>query len=132
MPRRTSEHPTEAELEILNVLWRKGPSTVRQVHEALQGPRKTAMTTTLKLLQMMTDKGITTRNDTRPHLYAAAVREEKTQAGLLIDLVRKAFRGSVGQLVMRAVEQGDLSADEMQQIRKLMDSRRQENRGGGK
>jgi BlaI family transcriptional regulator, penicillinase repressor len=129
MPRRTSEHPTEAELEILNVLWRKGPSTVRQVHETLQGRRKTTMTTTLKLLQMMTDKGITTRNDTRPHLYAAAVREEKTQAGLMIDLVRKAFSGSVGQLVMRAVEQGDLSADEMRQIRKLMDSRRHENRG---
>jgi predicted transcriptional regulator len=86
------------------------------------------MTTTLKLLQMMTDKGITHRNDTRPHLYAAAVREEKTQAGLLIDLVRKAFRGSVGQLVMRAVEHGDLSADEMRQIRKLMDSRRHEKR----
>jgi BlaI family transcriptional regulator, penicillinase repressor len=129
MPRRTSEHPTEAELEILNVLWRKGPSTVRRVHEILQGQRQTTMTTTLKLLQMMTDKGITTRNDTRPHLYAAAVREEKTQAGLLVDLVRKAFSGSVGQLVMRAVEQGDLSADEMRQIRKLMDSRRHENRG---
>jgi BlaI family transcriptional regulator, penicillinase repressor len=130
MPRRTSEHPTEAELEILNVLWRKGPSTVRQVHETLQGQRQTTMTTTLKLLQMMTEKGITTRNDTRPHLYAAAVREEKTQAGLLTDLVRKAFSGSVGQLVMRAVEQGDISADEMRQIRKLMDSRRHENRGG--
>ena len=130
MPRRTSEHPTEAELEILNVLWRKGPSTVRQVHEILQGQRQTTMTTTLKLLQMMTDKGVTTRNDTRPHLYAAAVREEKTQAGLMIDLVQKAFSGSVGQLVMRAVEQGDLSADEMRQIRKLMDSRRHENRGG--
>lgn len=130
MPRRTSEHPTEAELEILNVLWRKGPSTVRQVHEILQGPRQTTMTTTLKLLQMMTEKGITTRNDTRPHLYAAAVREEKTQAGLLIDLVQKAFSGSVGQLVMRAVEEGDLSADEMRQIRKLMDSRRHQDRGG--
>src|ERR1035437_5881979 len=106
MARRTSEHPTEAELEILNVLWRKGPSTVREVHEILQDQRQTTMTTTLKLLQMMTEKGITTRNDTRPHLYAAAVREEKTQTGLMLHLVRKAFSGSVGQLVMRAVEEG--------------------------
>ena len=131
MARRTSEHPTEAELEILNVLWRKGPSTVRQVHEILQGQRQTTMTTTLKLLQMMTEKGITTRNDTRPHLYAAAVREEKTQAGLMFHLVRKAFSGSVGQLVMRAVEEGNLSAEAVHQIRKLMESRRRE-KGGGK
>src|ERR1035437_4106567 len=130
MARRTSEHPTEAELEILNVLWRKGPSTVRDVHEILQGQRQTTMTTTLKLLQMMTEKGITTRNDTRPHLYSAAVQEEKTQAGLMLNLVRKAFSGSVGQLVMRAVEEGDLSAAEVRQIRKLMDSRRREKRGG--
>lgn len=130
MPRRTSEHPTEAELEILNVLWQKGPSTVRQVHEILQGDRETTMTTTLKLLQMMTEKGITTRSDTRPHLYAAAVREEKTQAGLMFNLVRKAFRGSVGRLVMRAVEEGDLSAEEVRQIRKVMDGRQREKRGG--
>ena len=133
MPRRTSEHPTEAELEILNVLWRKGPSTVRQVHEVLLGllgQRQTTMTTTLKLLQMMTEKKITTRSDTRPQLYEAALQEEKTQAGLLQSLVRKAFSGSVGQLVMRAVEQGDLSDEEVRQIRKLMDSRRREKRGG--
>src|SRR4051812_2900646 len=113
MPRRSSEHPTEAELEILNVLWRKGPSTVRQVHEILQGQRQTTMTTTLKLLQMMTDKGITTRNDTRPHLYTAAVREEKTQAGLMIDLVRKAFSGSVGEVVVRGGGGGGLGGGGM-------------------
>lgn len=130
MPRRTSEYPTEAELEILNVLWRKGPSTVRDVHEILQGDRKTTLTTTLKLLQTMTEKGITTRNTSRPHLYAAAAREEKTQAGLLLNLVRQAFSGSVEQLVMRAVEHGELSDEELRQIRDWMDHRRPEKRGG--
>jgi BlaI family penicillinase repressor len=132
MARRSPQHPTEAELEILSVLWQKGPSTVRQVHEILhasKAQRQTTMTTTLKLLQMMTEKGITTRTDTRPQLYAPAVEEQKTQATLLTDLVKKAFRGSVGQLVMRAVEEGELSDQELKQIRKIMDNRRREKEG---
>ncbi|MCL2648247.1 MAG: BlaI/MecI/CopY family transcriptional regulator [Phycisphaerales bacterium] len=126
MARRSSEHPTEAELEILNVLWSLGPSTVRAVHEVLQQDRQTSLTTTLKLLQMMTEKGLTTRivMEKHPHIYAVALPREKTQAGLLLDLVQKAFRGSVGQLVMRAVEEGEISEEELREIRRLMDGRR--------
>ena len=130
MPRRSSSHPTEAELEILNVLWRSGASTVREVHEALQADRKTGMTTTLKLLQIMADKGLVTRDDEiRPHRYSAAKPEEKTQAGLLDELARRAFGGSMRKLLIRAVEEGDLSAEELGKIRKLVDRACEDQRG---
>ena len=129
MPRRPSSHPTEAELEVLTVLWRLGPSTVRRVHETLQADRRTGLTTTLKILQVMTEKGLTVRNDTRPHRYTAAVPQEKTQAGLLGDLVNRAFDGSVGKLLIRAVEDGGLDAKELRQVRKLIDEMRKGKRG---
>jgi predicted transcriptional regulator len=88
------------------------------------------MTTTLKILQVMTVKGLATRSDSRPQVYSAAKPEEKTQAGLLRDLVRKAFDGSVRKLMIRAVEDGGLSGDELKEIQKLIDSRRRERRGG--
>ena len=125
MPRRPSLHPTEAELEILNVLWRRGPSTVREVHETLQADRRTTLTTTLKLLQIMTEKGLTIRDDdARPHVYRAAAPEEKTQAGLLEDLATRAFDGSVAKLLVRAVEDADLTGDELRDLRKLIDGLR--------
>src|ERR1700704_6588640 len=102
MPTRSSTHPTEAELEVLSILWRRGPSTVRDVHEVLQADRDTSLTTTLKILQVMIEKGLTTRTDSRPQVYSAAKPEEKTQAGLLRDLVRRAFDGSVRKLMVRA------------------------------
>jgi predicted transcriptional regulator len=129
MPARTSEHPTEAELEILNILWRRGPSTVRQVHEILQADRATRMTTTLKILQMMTEKGLTRRSDSRPQLYTAARAEAQTQSGLLNDLARKAFAGSVQKLTMRAVEEGGMTAEELKEIEKLINAHRKEKRG---
>ncbi len=122
MPRRTSTHPTEAELEILNVLWRQGPSTVRQVHEHLQTARRTGLTTTLKMLQLMTEKGLTVRDDLRPSRFSAAIAEEKTQAGLLGDLVKKAFDGSVSKLLVRAIEDGELGREELREIQRLIDS----------
>ncbi|MAE60318.1 MAG: transcriptional regulator [Planctomycetaceae bacterium] len=129
MPRRSSAHPTEAELEILVVLWRRGPSTVREVHETLQADRHTSMTTTLKILQVMTDRGLAVRNDARPHRYAAAKQEEKTQAGLLDDLVQKAFGGSVRKLLIRAVEDARLDAQELREIQKTIDHIRKRKRG---
>ena len=129
MPRRSSPHPTEAELEILAILWQQGPSTVRQVHEVLQADRQTGLTTTLKLLQVMTDKGLTVRNDARPHQYSAATPAEDTQAGLLDDLVQKAFGGSVRKLLIRAVEDAGLDADELREIQKRIDSGRTSKRG---
>jgi BlaI family penicillinase repressor len=130
MPRRSSAHPTEAELEILAVLWQRGASTVRQVHETLQADRQTSMTTTLKILQVMMEKGLTVRNDARPHRYSAAKPQAKTQAGLLDDLVQKAFGGSVRKLLMRAVEDARLDGRELREIQKSIDNKRKGKRGG--
>ena len=126
MPTRpSSTSPTHAELEILAILWRRGPSTVRQVHEILQADRRaTAMTTTLKILQLMTDKRITTRTDSRPQLYAPAKPAERTQSSLLKDFVRKAFDGSVHKMMIRAVEDGDLKPEELDEIQQLIDNAR--------
>ncbi len=130
MPVRPSSHPTEAELEILNVLWRRGPSTVREVHEVLQADRTTGLTTTLKLLQVMTEKGLVTRGDEpRPHRYTPASPEEKTQAGLLGDLAQRAFEGSLRKLLIRAVEDGGLGSDELEELQALIDSIRKGQRG---
>ncbi len=132
MPRRRSPHPTEAELEVLNVLWRRGPSTVREVHEALQADRTTALTTTLKILQVMAAKGLAAVDDQDyPQRYSAAVAQKKTQSGLVKDLARKAFSGSVQTLLMRAVEDGGLSPKELAAIRKTIDAVRR-GRGGEK
>jgi predicted transcriptional regulator len=121
MPKRRSTHPTEAELEILNVLWRCGPSTVRQAHDTLQADRKTGLTTTLKLLQVMTGKGLVIRDSSAyPDRFSPACSQKKAQAGLLKDLVRRAFDGSVGKMLIRAVEEGGLSKEELQEIRKLL------------
>ena len=125
MPNRPSTSPTQAELEILAILWRQGPSTVRQVHEILQADRRaTAMTTTLKILQLMTDKRLTTRTDSRPQLYAPAKPAARTQSSLLKDFVRKAFDGSVHKMMIRAVEDGDLKPEELDEIQQLIDNAR--------
>ncbi len=122
MPRRASQHPTEAELEILNVLWSRGPSKVSEVHETLQADRNTTLTTTLKLLQVMTKKGLTIReHNSRPHRYRPTKPEEKTKAGLLNDLANRAFDGSVRKLLIRAVQDSKLDRDELGEIRKLID-----------
>jgi len=124
MPKRSSSLPTEAELEILNVLWQRGPSTVREVHEVLQADRTTAMTTTLKIIQYMEAKGLVRRDEGRPARFMAAIGREKTQAGLLGDLVRRAFDGSVRKLLVRAVEDVGISPDEYDQLRKLIGARK--------
>ena len=131
MPRRSSPHPTEAELEVLNVLWRQGRSTVRQVHETLQADRNTSLTTTLKLLQVMTEKRLAIRDGgASPHRYRPAKPERRTQVGLLDDLTQRAFDGSVRKLLIRAIEDGGLSKGELQEIRKLIDGVRK--RQGGR
>jgi len=122
MPKRAATQPTEAELEVLRVLWDCGESTVREVHEVLQQDRQTSMTTTLKILQVMTRKGIVVRDsEAYPHRYRPAKGAEKTQVGLLKDLARKAFDGSVSQLLVRAVEDGGLSEAELKELKQLID-----------
>jgi BlaI family transcriptional regulator, penicillinase repressor len=113
--------PTDAELSILRVLWSTGPATVRTVFEALQSERVVNYTTVLKLLQIMTDKGLVIRDESaRSHVYAPAQAESETQGSLVRDLLDKAFAGSASRLVMRALEERPASADELAQLRALL------------
>ena len=115
-----SPRPTDGELAILRVLWEQGPSTVRQVHEKLG--RDTAYTTVLKLLQIMTEKGLVRRDESsRTHVYAAAETAQKTQRQLLKDLLDKAFGGSSANLVLQVLATKRASPAELAQIRKLLD-----------
>jgi predicted transcriptional regulator len=123
---RSQPRPTDAELTILRVLWERGPSTVRQVHEVLADTRDTGYTTTLKLMQIMADKGLVTRNETaRTHVYSAKAGEEQTQQQLVKDLVDRAFGGSAAQLVLRALSAEGASDAEVKAIRKLIDDYRE-------
>jgi BlaI family transcriptional regulator, penicillinase repressor len=113
--------PTDSELEILQVLWQRGPCTVRQVNEKLSENKDTGYTTTLKLMQIMHEKGLLTRvEDARSHVYKANVSETDTQRNLLNRFVETAFRGSATQLVMQALGNHQASAEELQQIRELL------------
>lgn len=115
--------PTDAELEILHVLWANGPSTVRQVHEQLSQNREIGYTTALKLMQIMVDKGLLSRiEDSRSHTYSAAVSEEDTQRGLVDRFVETAFRGSASKLVMQVLGQHKTSPEELDEIKKLLSS----------
>ena len=118
--------PTDAELAILRVLWEHGPSTVRQVHEALADTRDTGYTTTLKLMQIMADKGLVIRDESaRTHIYASAVNEAQTQGQLVKDLVDRAFGGSAKALVLRALSAEGTTAEELSEIRKLIENYRE-------
>ena len=114
--------PTEGELAILRVLWRRGASTVRQVQESLSEDRETGYTTVLKLLQIMTEKGLVERDETeRTHIYSARRSQEQTQQQLVGDLLDRAFGGSASQLVMQALSAKPTSAAELAEIRRLLD-----------
>lgn len=118
--------PTDAELSILRVLWDRGPSTVRQVHDVLTRDRPAAYTTALKLLQIMTDKGLVRRDETeRTHIYHARLSEEQTQRQLVRDLLDRAFGGSATKLVMQALAARRATPEEMAEIRKLIETRRE-------
>ena len=113
--------PTPAELELLRVLWQRGPSTVRDVHADLE--RKVGYTTVLKLLQIMTEKGLVTRDAaSRSHVYSAAVSADATQQRLVADLLDRAFGGSRLDLVMQALSAAPTTREELRQIRALLDS----------
>ena len=113
--------PTDAELTILRVLWAKGPSTVRQVHGVLTSGRELAYTTVLKLLQIMTDKGLTTREPLGlQHVYSARRTEQDTQRQLVKDLLDRAFDGSPSRLVMQALATTAATPEELREIRRLL------------
>jgi predicted transcriptional regulator len=122
MPDSTLPRPTDAELEILKVLWRRGPCTVREVFDSLSESKQTGYTTVLKFMQIMAEKGLVRRDESeRAHRYEAALAEEETQRQLVGDLLRRAFDGSAKRLVMQALSAERASADELEEIRRLLD-----------
>lgn len=123
---RIQPRPTDAELAILRVLWDRGASTVREVHEVLADTRETGYTTTLKLMQIMAEKGLVARNESnRTHVYSATAGQEQTQQQLVKDLVDRAFGGSAAALVLRALSADDATDAELKKIRKMIDDYRE-------
>ena len=122
MPETELPRPTDAELEILKVLWRRGPCTVREVFETLGESKTTGYTTVLKTMQIMADKGLVVRDESeRAHRYEPAAPEDETQRRLVGDLLRKAFDGSAKKLVMQALSTERASAEELSEIRRMLD-----------
>ena len=122
MGNRPVPRPTDAELAIMNVLWERGPSTVREVHDEISRSNDTGYTTVLKLLQIMTDKGLVVRDESqRAHVYATRESEQRTQRQLVGDLIDRAFGGSPAKLVMQALSATRASAEELTQIRAMLE-----------
>ena len=129
MSRHTHKRPTDAELEILRVIWSLGPSTVREVFDELRARRDTGYTTVLKLMQIMTDKGLLRRDaSTRPQVYECVRPQDQTQRQLIGDLLDRAFSGSPGNLVLQALSAKKTTAEERRQIRALLDKLERESR----
>ncbi|NRB48666.1 MAG: BlaI/MecI/CopY family transcriptional regulator [Saprospiraceae bacterium] len=121
--------PTDSELAILQVLWEKGPSTVRLVNEQLNLEREVGYTTTLKLMQIMAEKGLVSRNtETRTHIYEAALTEREAQRNLLDKFVDTAFRGSAVKLVMQALGNHKTSKEELEAIKALIEAKEKEDK----
>ena len=119
---KSPDKPTASELEILRVLWNRGPSTVRDVHEALSEKRDLGYTTVLKLLQIMTTKGTVRRNETqRAHVYEACLPAEQTKQQLAGDMLQRVFEGSASQLMMHALAGRKSSPEEINELRRLLD-----------
>jgi len=115
--------PTESELEILQILWQKGLATVREVHEELAKTKEVGYTTTLKLMQIMHEKGLVKRDESmRTHVYQPGVNKEKTQKHLLSKMIDSLFGGSSTQLVLQALGEHKASPEELEQIQKLLNN----------
>ena len=114
--------PTASELEILRVLWSRGPSTVRDVHEALSEQKEMGYTTVLKLLQIMTTKGLVRRNEQqRAHVYEAYEPAEKTKRQFAVDVLQRVFEGSASEMMMHALAGRRGSKQEVEELRRLID-----------
>ena len=114
--------PTKLELSILNVLWQKGPATVREIHAIVNDSKPTAVNTVLRMLQIMTEKNLVTRDDTvRPQIYRARYTQQQTQTHLVKDLLQRAFDGSVKEMVMRALSTRRPSAKTLKAMEKLLE-----------
>jgi len=123
MAKPNTVKPTDAELAVLQILWNRGPSTVRQVHEILSSLRNTGYTTTLKIMQIMTEKGLVTRDQSqKTHVYQALADKDCTQRQLVCNLLDRAFEGSAKTLIMQALSTQKTSAKELADIREFLDS----------
>lgn len=121
MPKKQLPQPTSVELEILNVLWDHGPSTVREIHHILAEKRETGYSTTLKMVQVMRDKGLLKRDTSvRPQIYRPSLKREETQVALLDDLTGKAFAGSAQKLVLSLLSAERLSPDELKELQRII------------
>jgi len=117
-----SPRPTESELEILQILWNKGNCTVREVHEVLEKSKDAGYTTTLKLMQIMHEKGLVARDtSSKTHIYRALVNQEKTQQHLVNKMIDNVFNGSAARMVMQALGNHKASKDEIDSIKKYLD-----------
>jgi BlaI family penicillinase repressor len=122
MTKQPTSKPTASELEILQVLWTRGPSTVRDVFDALHEKKDLGYTTVLKLLQIMTAKGTVRRNeDQRAHVYEACQPAEKTKRQFAGDMLQRVFEGSASQLMLHALEGRHTSKKELEELRRLLD-----------
>jgi len=122
MAKQNTPQPTVRELTILGILWDNGPSTVRDVNDAMNKGKAVGYTTTLKLMQIMTEKGLLIRDESQfKHIYKPSISQERTQKQLVGDLLERAFSGSAEKLVMRALSAKKVSAGELAKIRKILD-----------
>jgi predicted transcriptional regulator len=116
------QKPTASELEILRVLWTRGPSTVRDVYDALREKKTLGYTSVLKVLQIMTTKGTVRRNETqRAHVYEACLPAEQTKRQIAGDMLQRVFEGSASQLMMHALAGGRASREEIKELRQMLD-----------
>ncbi|TDQ07325.1 BlaI/MecI/CopY family transcriptional regulator [Pedobacter metabolipauper] len=122
MTAKSNLKPTESELEILQILWEKGDSTVRDVHEILEKNKEAGYTTTLKLMQIMHEKGLVSRDtSSKTHIYKALVNQQKTEQHLVNKMINNVFNGSAARLVMQALGNHSASKDEIDSIKKYLD-----------
>ena len=122
MARTKAQGPTEKELAILKVLWQRGPSTVRQVNDEINKQQETGYTTTLKLMQIMTEKALLVRDDSVfKHIYKPLISAESTEKQIVGDMLEKVFSGSAERMVMRALAAKQVTAEELRKIRQLLD-----------
>jgi len=124
MSRKQNIKPTEAELEVLNVLWTLGPAPVKDVHEKLAETKDTGYTTTLKIMQNMLEKGLVSRDaSNKVHVYTALVNQEQTQGQIVQRMIDTVFNGSAMQLIMQALGNHKASKEELDRIREYLDKK---------
>lgn len=122
MARPVSSQPTEVELQILRILWEHGPSIAREIHERLQQEKQTTYSTTVKMLSVMLDKGLVTRNEqARPQIYQAAMTQQRTQKRMLRELIDKVYDGSAKSLMLHALSSKKATPEELKEIRQWID-----------